>query len=224
MNININHPAQETQNNINFYTAISPIAYVVHHSLDYITQWMEQYHAVYFSQLKTVEEANQLATSIIYYNQSLYIPQDQWFIKMCRGEHNTQLPYKPNSPMIFSGSTNTTTSSELMENNNLGVWAIISDQGYGSADNSYTLKGIIESEVLSNVIARKFMTLTDANTYARQRYTRRYNFLFPQAILCIPQGDLHINQFYAIPNYEQLKQQSPNLMEWNNLIKRDMFL
>ena len=97
-------------------------------------------------------------------------------------------------------------------------------QGYGTADNSYTLKGIIESKDLTNVIARKFMTLTDANTYARQRYTRRYNFLFPQAILCIPQGDLNINQFYAIPNYEQLNQQSPNLMEWNNLINRDMFL
>lgn len=224
MNININYPAQEPQNNINFYTAISPVAYVVHHSLDYMTQWMEQYHAVYFSQLKTVEEANQLATSIIYYNQSLYIPKEQWFINICRGEHNTQLNYAPNAPMLFSGSANATTSTELMENNNLGVWAIISDQGYGTADNSYTLKGIIESKGLTNVIARRFMTLTDANTYARQRYTRRYNFLFPQAILCIPQGDLSINQFYAIPNYEQLNQQSPNLMEWNNLINRDMFL
>ena len=202
MNININHPAQEPQNNINFYTAISPVAYVVHHSLDYMTQWMEQYHAVYFSQVKTVEEANQLATSIIYYNQSLYIPKEQWFINICRGEHNTQLNYAPNAPILFSGSANATTSTELMENNKLGVWAIISDQGYGTADNSYTLKGVIESKGLTNVIARKFMTLTDANTYARQRYTRRYNFLFPQAILYIPQGDLNIN----------------------NLINRDMFL
>ena len=224
MNININHQAQEKLNNTNFYTAISPIAFVVHHSLDYIVQWMEQYQAVYFSQTKTVEEANQLVSSTIYYNQSLYIPKEQWFINICRGEHNTQLNYASNVPMLFSGSANSTTSTELMENNNLGVWAIISDQGYGTADNSYTLKGIIESKDLTNVIARKFMTLTDANTYARQRYTRRYNFLFPQAILCIPQGDLNINQFYAIPNYEQLSQQSPNLMEWNNLINRDMFL
>ena len=224
MNININHQAQENLNNTNFYTAISPIAFVVHHSLDYIVQWMEQYQAVYFSQTKTVEEANQLVSSTIYYNQSLYIPKEQWFIKICRGEHNTQLSYEPNAPMIFSGSENATTSTELMGNNSLGVWAIISDQGYGIADNSYTLKGVIESNGLTNVIARKFMTLTDANTYARQRYTRRYNFLFPQAIFCIPQGDLNINQFYAIPNYEQLSQQSPNLMEWNNLIKRDMFL
>ena len=154
----------------------------------------------------------------------MYIPKEQWFINICRGEHNTQLNYAPNAPMLFSGSANATTSTELMENNNLGVWAIISDQGYGTADNSYTLKGIIESNGLTNVIARKFMTLTDANTYARQRYTRRYNFLFPQDILYIPQGDLSINQFYAIPNYEQLSQQSPNLMEWDNLIKRDMFL
>ena len=224
MNININHQAQEKLNNTNFYTAISPVAFVVHHSLDYIVQWMEQYQAVYFSQTKTVEEANQLVSSTIYYNQSLYIPKEQWFIKICRGEHNTQLPYESNAPMIFSGSANATTSTELMGNNSLGVWAIISDQGYGTADNSYTLKGVIESNGLTNVIARKFMTLTDANTYARQRYTRRYNFLFPQAILCIPQGDLNINRFYAIPNYEQLSQQSPNLMEWNNLIKRDMFL
>lgn len=224
MTININHQAQEKLNNTNFYTAISPIAFVVNHSLDYIVQWMEQYQAVYFSQTKTVEEANQLVSSTIYYNQSLYIPKEQWFINSCRGEHNTQLPYEPNSPMIFNGSANSTTSTELMGNNSLGVWAIISDQGYGTADNSYTLKGIIESNGLTNVIARKFMKLTDANTYARQRYTRRYNFLFPQAILCIPQGDLNINQFYAIPNYEQLNQQSPNLMEWNNLIKRDMFL
>lgn len=224
MNININHQAQENLNNTNFYTAISPIAFVVHHSLDYIVQWMEQYQAVYFSQTKTVEEANQLVSSTIYYNQSLYIPKEQWFIKICRGEHNTQLSYEPNAPMIFSGYANATTSTELMGNNSLGVWAIISDQGYGIADNSYTLKGVIESNGLTNVIARKFMTLTDANTYARQRYTRRYNFLFPQAIFCIPQGDLNINQFYAIPNYEQLSQQSPNLMEWNNLIKRDMFL
>lgn len=224
MTININYQAQEKLNNTNFYTAISPIAFVVNHSLDYIVQWMEQYQAVYFSQTKTVEEANQLVSSTIYYNQSLYIPKEQWFINSCRGEHNTQLPYEPNSPMIFSGSANSTTSTELMENNSLGVWAIISDQGYGTADNSYTLKGIIESKGLTNVIARKFMTLIDANTYAQQRYTRRYNFLFPQAILCIPQGDLSVNQFYAIPNYEQLKQQSPNLMEWNNLIKRDMFL
>lgn len=224
MNININHQAQEKLNNTNFYTAISPIAFVVHHSLDYIVQWMEQYQAVYFSQTKTVEEANQLVSSTIYYNQSLYIPKEQWFIKICRGEHNTQLSYEPNAPMIFSGSANATTSTELMGNNSLGVWAIISDQGYGIADNSYTLKGVIESNGLTNVIARKFMTLTDANTYARQRYTRRYNFLFPQAIFCIPQGDLNINQFYTIPNYEQLSQQSPNLMEWNNLIKRDMFL
>lgn len=224
MNININHQAQENLNNTNFYTAISPIAFVVHHSLDYIVQWMEQYQAVYFSQTKTVEEANQLVSSTIYYNQSLYIPKEQWFINICRGEHNTQLNYAPNAPMLFSGSANATTSTELMGNNSLGVWAIISDQGYGIADNSYTLKGVIESNGLTNVIARKFMTLTDANTYARQRYTRRYNFLFPQAIFCIPQGDLNINQFYAIPNYEQLSQQSPNLMEWNNLIKRDMFL
>lgn len=224
MNISINQQAQEKLNNTNFYTAISPIAFVVNHSLDYIVQWMEQYQAVYFSQTQTVEEANQLVSSTIYYNQSLYIPKEQWFINICRGEHNTQLNYASNAPMLFSGSANTTTSTELMENNNLGVWAIISDQGYGTADNPYTLKGIIESKGLTNVIARKFMTLTDANTYARQRYTRRYNFLFPQAILCIPQGDLNINQFYAIPNYEQLNQQGHNLMEWNNLINRDMFL
>lgn len=223
MNTNINYPAQERPNNFYFYTAISPTAYVVHHSLDYITQWMEHFHARYFSQVQTVEEANQLATSIIYYNQTLYIPKEQWFINICRGEHNTQLNYESNTPMIFSGSTSTT-NTELTESNNLGVWAIISDQGYGTADNSYTLKGIIEDKSLTNVIAGKFMTLADANTFARQRYTRRYNFLFPQAILYIPQGDLNINQFYTIPNYEQLKQQSPDLMEWNDLIKRDMFL
>ena len=224
MNISINQQAQEKLNNTNFYTAISPIAIVVNNSLDYIVQRMEQYQEVYISQTQTEEEANQLVSSTIYYNQSLYIPKEQWFINICRGEHNTQLNYASNAPMLFSGSANTTTSTELMENNNLGVWAIISDQGYGTADNPYTLKGIIESKGLTNVIARKFMTLTDANTYARQRYTRRYNFLFPQAILCIPQGDLNINQFYAIPNYEQLNQQGHNLMEWNNLINRDMFL
>ena len=83
---------------------------------------------------------------------------------------------------------------------------------------------MIESQKLTNVIARKFKTLTEANVFARNRYTRRYNFLFPQAILYIPQGDMNLNQFYPIPNYEQLKQQRRQLMEWDNLLQRDMFL
>lgn len=224
MNINTNYPVQETPNNTKFYMAICSNAYVVNHNLDYIVQWMEQYQAIYFSQVNTVEEANQLAATVIFYNQSLYIPKDQWFINMCVGEHNTQLNYTPNAPMIFNGTVNTDSTNEIMDSTSLGVWSIIADQGYGTADNSYTLKGTIESKKLTNVIARKFKTLTEANIFARHRYNRRYNILFPQAILYIPQGDLNINQFYPIHNYEQLKQQRLNLIEWNNLIQRDMFL
>lgn len=224
MNINTNYPVQETPNNTKFYMAICSNAYVVNHNLDYVIQWMEQYQAIYFSQANTAEEANQLASTIIFYNQSLYIPKDQWFIKMCVGEHNTQLYCNPNVPMIFNGTGNANITTEITDNNSLGVWSIIADQGYGIVDNSYTLKGMIESQKLTNVIARKFKTLTEANVFARNRYTRRYNFLFPQAILYIPQGDMNLNQFYPIPNYEQLKQQRQQLMEWDNLLQRDMFL
>ena len=224
MNINTNYPVQETPNNTKFYMAICSNAYVVNHNLDYIVQWMEKYQAIYFSQVNTIEEANQLASTVIFYNQSLYIPQDQWFINICVGEHNTQLNYNPNTPMIFNGTANANTTNGIMDSNSSGVWSIIADQGYGIANNSYTLKGIIEEEKLTNVIARKFKELTEANVFARHRYTRRYNFLFPRAILCIPQGDMNINQFYHTPNYEQLKQQIPHLMEWDNLIQKDMFL
>lgn len=224
MNINTNYPVQETPKNTKFYMAICSNAYVVNHNLDYIAQWMEQYQAIYFSQVNTVEEANQLASTVIFYNQSLYIPKDQWFINMCVGEHNTQLNYNPNVPMIFNSTVNADTTNEIMDSSSLGIWSIIADQGYGIVDNSYTLKGMIESKKLTNVIARKFKTLTEANVFARHRYTRRYNFLFPQAILYIPQGDMNVNQFYPIPNYEQLKQQRLHLMEWDNLLQRDMFL
>ena len=224
MNINNNYSVQETSNNTKFYMAISPSAYVVNHDLDYIVQWMEQYQAVYFSQVNTVEEANQLSATSIFYNQSLYIPKEQWFIHQCVGEHTTQLNYKPNASMIFNSPVNIDTANEIMDSNSLGVWSIIADQGYGIADNSYTLKGLIESQMLTKVIARKFKTLTDANIFARHRYNRRYNVLFPQAILNISQGDMNVNQFYPIPNYEQLKQQRLHLMEWDNLLKRDMFL
>lgn len=224
MNISTNYPVQETPNNTKFYMAICSNAYVIDHNLDYIVQWMEQYHAIYFSQVNTVEEANQLASTVIFYNQSLYIPKDQWFINICVGEHNTQLNYNPNTPMIFNSTVNADTTNEIIDSNSLGIWSIIADQGYGIVDNSYTLKGMIESKKLTNVIARKFKTLTEANVFARHRYTRRYNSLFPQAILCIPQGDMNVNQFYPIPNYKQLKQQKLHLMEWDNLLQRDMFL
>lgn len=219
-----NNTTQEMSNNTKFYAAISPNAYTVHHSLDYIAQWMEQYEAFYFCQTNTVEEANQLTSTIIYYNQTLHIPNEQWFTKLCRGEHNTKLNYTSPSPMIPGSAISITNGGELMESNKLALWVVISDQGYGIADNAYTLKGMIEAENLTNVIALKSFSLAAANASGRQRYTRRYNCLFPRAILYLPQGDLPVNRFYKTPNYEQLKQYSPQLMEWENLIKKDMFL